>query len=219
MNRNHWRRFPVLLFLLTAAAAGNAAEIQGPETVQEGQLLVLEGVGVEGNSRWIVPDEYDTKALRTATHLALIPTNVGALEIILVTANGDEIGFARHSVRVSALPVPKEPKGPPKVAEVKIHEPKKLEPQRKTAKVSDDPRPMLIYYTMPADQGYCPPCVKWKSDEFPQLRGWTYAEENSGKGITAFPSFEIRAGGHSQFVEGYMTADQLKAIAKNLEAL
>jgi hypothetical protein len=205
-----------------AAAAGNAAEIQGPETIQEGQLLVLEGVGVEGNTRWILPDEYDGKALRTATQLALIPTNVGALEIILVTANGDEIGFARHNVRVSALPVPEvapAPKGPPKVAaEVKIHEPKKLA-ERKTAKVTDDPRPMLIYYSMPVFQGYCPACVKWKAEEFDKLRGWTYAEESSGKGISAFPSFEVRSGGHSQFIEGYQTAAQLKAIAKSLEAL
>jgi len=200
----------ILFILGTQAAILRAAEIVGPDSIVVGNLLVLEGIADSGNNRWIIPSVYADGALRTQTHIALIPSRIGTITIIFVNARGREIGFTRHQVEVLANPR----------AEFVIHRPKRLAmPRRKAVGKGDDDSRTLTMYSMPPEMGVCEPCIKWKSSEKTKLAGWLFVEDLTGDGIKTFPSFEILAGNHSMFIEGYVTSIELEKLAKELEAI
>ena len=209
MNRNPLRAAVcVLLFLGTQAAY--AAEIVGTDSIVVGNLLVLEGVAEGGNTRWIIPSVYADHALRTQTHIAMIPSRIGTITIIFVNARGRDISFTRHQVEVVENPR----------AEFTIHQPKRLAmPRRQSIGKADDDSRTLTMYSMPPEMGVCEPCIKWKSSEKAKLEGWLFVEDVIGDGITIFPSFEIRAGNHSMFLEGYVTSIELENMAEELEAI
>ncbi len=234
----------ISLLIILLCSSGFSQSMDAPPVSAEspylvGELLVLTQDTESEKTKWIVPEGYTGSILQTRTQLATIPSQSGTMEFIFVEV-GESITYTRIDVTIhktappsSISSKPKKTISPPPKLENAFSSPIKKKSEnpfgditpdpvdpdkslRKTAAFTNDPLPILIMYTAPFD---CPACDMWKKDVYPKLSvgGWKYAEEKTGQGIKAFPSFEVRLGDKRTFHEGYLTMAQINSILEGLK--
>ena len=189
--------------------------VNAQDSYMVGELLVLTQPTDAEQTKWIIPEGYEGEILQTRTQLATVPTQTGTMEFLFIEV-GETVTYTRIFIEVHKEVPPQPVPNQSSVNKNPFDGLEKVLDRRRTPPVTNDPAPILVMYTAPFS---CPSCDKWKKEVYPKLStgGWKYAEEKTGVGINAFPSFEVRLGNKRSFHEGYLTMDQINTLLEGLK--